>query len=169
MLNESLIATNIPLVCENCAAGIDWSTILLSLLASVIGGGIAIAAQHYESNRSLKRDYEHRLDTELAEYVRVVQRWVGMMQAKGPVDGTDLLSLDEIQAHAHSSWLISRGEDAEVLRELVHTLGRTRDVADPEQRVIDVRTTSTILRAWRNEGHDRAKAIERLIGVAARD
>jgi hypothetical protein len=144
----------------------DWVTIVASLVATIVGAAAAIVAQYRITHRSELREYRLRLDSEIIKYIESVNSELARLKEDGDRTPGAAIEIPQVDTRAQALWLIARDGDIIVFKELVKTLDRAKKSEDSEQRLIDIRTTANILRAWRNESHDRSKAIERLQGVS---
>ena len=149
-----------------------WGDFFRGLTPVLVGAALALLGSWIVTRLQFKQQasssYDERLVSALVDYMHALGDRLAIA-VKTPnesiVDG-GLAALmpraRELELRADTFWMVAKGNDIEVAKELKYALNRIDKKTDPLAQARDYRVSGQIIRAWRNEKQSHAKTIERL-------
>jgi hypothetical protein len=153
----------------------NWNTFLSNVLATVIGATFALVGSWALERQRHKSEAARRVNEEAAEYTRRINesfenifREVGIrksfLEQHPNVD--PIPSAASLYAAASMARIYAKDEDRDATKQLQYATARIDGLPYASDQVRPVELIGQITRAWREGGHDAAKAAERFRGLA---
>ncbi|MBF4633441.1 hypothetical protein ITJ38_03385 [Agreia pratensis] len=129
-----------------------------------------------QQKRQKTNDYIQRLDDALVVYMHALgdrlaesDKWLAI-DAQAVAEATRrplaLLPPRELETRADAVWMVSRGDDVAIAKELKLAVTRIGAGSAENDKALALRNTGQIVRAWRNGTNSRETAAGRLRGLS---
>lgn len=148
--------------------GVNVADLLGTLIATVVGAGLALAGAWWlDRRRSTSEEaqrYESRLD---AAFERVALEVGERRHALATTLGSPVPAA-RLHAAANLARMVARGDDVAVTKAMQYAIDRIGELSTSAEQEVPTRLVGQILRAWREGSQDAATTEQRLSGLAPR-
>jgi hypothetical protein len=137
-----------------------------TLLATLAGGLLALFGSWLLNRLQMKRQASDIYQQRLEEVLVTLLHAIGDRSAELTRDTAASTSSPsyEIDVRAQAAWMVARGDDIEVVKQLKYCL--TRIAKEPiAAQLRDLRVATGIIRAWRNQSDTATNSTNRLRGL----